>query len=180
MRLFAAHRPETVTVAEIAEVAGMTSAAVYYHYASKDDLLLEGLQDFGAALSDVVERLERDPCVHLTAVPAAVLRWVEDDADRATVWFVTSPGLSLGVEQLRAQVRERLLGVLTRAARAEAPALGAAGSAVVAAGLLSLLEVSAASWLTEDESVRGLGQARFLRETELVAQRLAGLPTRPV
>jgi AcrR family transcriptional regulator len=44
MELFASQRSEAITVAEIAEAAGMTSAAVYYHFASKDDILLEGLR----------------------------------------------------------------------------------------------------------------------------------------
>jgi len=175
MRLFAAHPAEPVTVAEIAEAAGMTSAAVYYHYASKDDILLEGLQAFSTALLEEVERLAREPGARLATVPAGVLRWLDHHVDPGTVWFVTSTGLNLVVEARRAEVRAELLEVLTRVARAEAPSLGAAGSAVIATGLLSLIEVSAASWLTDDESVRGLGRRRFLEETEVVAERLAGL-----
>lgn len=175
MRLFATRRAETVTVAEIADAAGMTSAAVYYHYASKDDILLDGLQEFSDALRQELGRLEREPDARLATIPAHLLRWLDGHTDRATVWFVTSTGVNLAVETRRAQVRAEMLGVLTRIARAEAPSLGAAASAVVATGLLSLVEVAAASWLTVDESVRGLGRELFLSETEVVAQRLAGM-----
>ena len=46
MGLFAMHPPESVTVADIAAAADMTAAAVYYHFPSKEHVLLEGLQDF--------------------------------------------------------------------------------------------------------------------------------------
>ena len=54
------------------------------------------------------------------------------------------------------------------------PGVGAAEGAVIAVGLLTLLETAAASWLTDDESVAGLGRAGFLDETALLAERVAG------
>ena len=50
MGLFALHPPEHVTVADIAAAADMTAAAVYYHFPSKEHVLLEGLQLFTGAV----------------------------------------------------------------------------------------------------------------------------------
>ncbi len=178
MRLFAAPSADAVTVAEIAEAAGMTSAAVYYHFASKDDILLEGLRDFGEGLVAETRRLQADmgaPGTSVGDIPVRLLAWLDERQDEATVWFVTSAGVSLAVEELRRELRGDLIGILTQAAKAARPKVGAAEASVIAAGLLSLLETAASSWLTEDESVTGLGRRGFLDETSLLAERITGL-----
>ena len=50
MGLFASFPVDEVTVLDIAGAAGMTPAAVYYHFASKEQILLEGMQQFRDAL----------------------------------------------------------------------------------------------------------------------------------
>ncbi len=177
MRLFAASPSDAVTVAEIAEAAGMTSAAVYYHFASKDDILLEGLRGFGEALVVETRRQQHELAADGTSVgelPVRLLAWLDERRDDATVWFVTSAGVSLVVEQLRRELRGELIAVLIRAAKAARPQAGVAEASVVATGLLSLIETAASSWLTEDESVTGLGRRRFLDETAVLAERIAG------
>ena len=177
MRLFAAPSADAVTVAEIAEAAGMTSAAVYYHFASKDDILLEGLRSFGEGLVAEIGRLQQDIAAEGTSVgelPVRLLAWLDERRDQATVWFVTSAGVSLVVEQLRRELRGELIGILTRAAKSARPGVSAAEASVIAAALLSLLETAASSWLTEDESVTGLGRRKFLDETSLLAERITG------
>lgn len=178
MRLFAAPSSDAITVADIAEAAGMTSAAVYYHFASKDDILLEGLRSFGEELVRETRRAQHEVAADGTSIgdlPVRVLAWLDERRDQATVWFVTSSGVSLVVEQLRRELRGELLTVFTRAAKAARPKVAAAEAAVVAAALLSLLETAAASWLTEDESVTGLGRRKFLDETAMLAERIAGV-----
>jgi len=177
MRLFAASPSDAVTVAEIAEAAGMTSAAVYYHFASKDDILLEGLRGFGEALVVETRRQQHELAADGTSVgelPVRLLAWLDERRDDATVWFVTSAGVSLVVEQLRRELRGELIAVLIRAAKAARPQAGVAEASVVATGLLSLIETAASSWLTVDESVTGLGRRRFLDETAVLAERIAG------
>ncbi len=177
MRLFAASPSDAVTVAEIAEAAGMTSAAVYYHFASKDNILLEGLRGFGEALVVETRRLQHELAADGTSVgelPVRLLAWLDERRDDATVWFVTSAGVSLVVEQLRRELRGELIAVLIRAAKAARPQAGVAEASVVATGLLSLIETAASCWLTEDESVTGLGRRRFLDETAVLAERIAG------
>ena len=178
MRLFAAPSSGAVTVAEIAEAAGMTSAAVYYHFASKDDILLEGLRGFGEGLVAETRRLQQDVAADGTSIgelPVRLIAWLDERRDDATVWFVTSAGVSLVVEQLRRALRGELITVLTRAAKSARPSAGAAEASVIAAGLLSLIETAASSWLTEDESVTGLGRRKFLDETSLLAERITGV-----
>jgi AcrR family transcriptional regulator len=178
MELFASPRSEAVTVAEIADAAGMTSAAVYYHFASKDDILLEGLRLVGDEMVAEARKAQQDIAarqVSIGQLPVRLLEWMEERRAAATVWYVKSAGVSLAVEQLRREQRGELIGVLTRAAKAARPKISAAEAAVVATALLSLIETAATSWLTEDESLTGLGHRRFLEETVRLAERITGV-----
>ncbi len=178
MQLFASPRSDAVTVAQIAEAAGMTSAAVYYHFASKDDVLLEGLRSFGEAMVTEARRVQQDVAARgasVGEVPVRLLGWMDARADEARVWFVTSSGVSLAVEQLRRELRHDLMTVFTRAAKAARARTSAAEAAVIATALLSLLETAATSWLVEDESLTGLGRPAFLEETDLLARRITSL-----
>lgn len=178
MRLFAAGSPESVTVADIAEEAAMTSAAVYYHYASKDDILLEGLRSFGDALVALVRHGQQGLVGSggsIGLLPVQVLDWVDERPVPATVWFVTSAGVSLTVESVRRENRIELTRVLARAARGARP-MGTAEAGVVATGLLALVETAAGSWLTGDATLHALGRARFRAETSALAERITGVP----
>jgi AcrR family transcriptional regulator len=177
MELLASPRSDAVTVAEIADAAEMTSAAVYYHFASKDDILLEGLRHVGDEMVAEARRSQQDIAAHQASTGQLLVRlleWMEERRAAATVWFVKSPGVSLAVEQLRREQRGELIAIFTRAAKAARPKISAAEAAVVATALLSLMEISATSWLTEDESLTGLGRRRFLEETVRLAERIAG------
>lgn len=177
MQLFAQNTSDSVTVAEIAAAAGMTSAAVYYHFASKDDILLEGLRSIGESIVGETERLTElvgPDGPSIGSVPVGLLQWFEGRRPAATVWFVTSSGVSLAVEQLRRELRGELMDALLRAAKRARPGISAPEAAVVATALLALVETAASSWLTSDESYTGLGRKRFLEETRLLAERITG------
>jgi AcrR family transcriptional regulator len=178
MRLFAEPGSEAVTVAAIAEAASMTSAAVYYHFASKDEILLEGLRTVGEALvakTTSVAREINEEGVSIGQLPVRLLTWFDDRPAEATVWFVTSSGVSLAVEQLRRELRAEMLSVLTVAGRAARPGLSAAEAAVVATALLALIETAASAWLTDDASLTGLGRKKFLEEVCRLAERITGV-----
>jgi AcrR family transcriptional regulator len=178
MELFASPRSEAVTVAEIADAAGMTSAAVYYHFASKDDILLEGLRLVGDEMVAEARKAQQDIAARQASIgelPVRLLEWMDERRAAATVWYVKSAGISLAVEQLRREQRGELISVLTRAAKAARPKISAAEAAVVATALLSLIETAATSWLTEDESLTGLGRRKFLEETVRLAERITGV-----
>src|SRR5215212_2578883 len=178
MELFASERSDAITVAHIADAAGMTSAAVYYHFASKDDILLEGLRSLGESMVTEARRVQADVAARglpIGRLPVRLIEWMDECRAEATVWFVKSSGVSLAVEQLRRELRGELITVFSRAARAARQKISAAEAAVVATALLSLLETSATSWLTEDESLTGLGRTKFLDETARLAERITGV-----
>src|SRR3954452_10786341 len=178
MELFASQRSDAITVAEIADAAGMTSAAVYYHFASKEDILLEGLRSLGEALVSEARRTQQDIAAREASIgelPVRLVPWMGGRRAEAIVWFVKSSGVSLAVEQLRREVRGDLITVFTRAARAARAKISTAEAAVVATALLSLLETAATSWLPQDESLSGLGPKNFLDETGRLAERIAGV-----
>src|SRR4249920_3338395 len=58
--LFATYPADAITVADIAAAANMTAAAVYYHFPSKERVLLEGLQSFTRDYLAEVRRLTRE------------------------------------------------------------------------------------------------------------------------
>src|SRR3712207_9006478 len=81
MELFASQRSDAITVAEIADAAGMTSAAVYYHFASKDDILLEGLRSLGEALATEARRAQQDVAARQVSIGELLLRllgWMDE------------------------------------------------------------------------------------------------------
>lgn len=176
-RLFARRSIESVTVAEIAKEAGMTSAAVYYHYASKDDILLEGLDAFGQQLVAEVRRLQRQLGTDGSTVadlPGRLLAWMDEHRDEATVYFIASAGLTHPVETLRRDMRSELVTCLTQAGRAHRKGVPTGEAAVIGVALLALVDTAASAWLTDAASVTALGREEFLQETSRLAARIVG------
>lgn len=176
MELFAAQPPDTVTVADIADRAGMTSAAVYYHFASKDAILYDGAKEFGDALAGHVAEVVADHPQggNLREVVIDVLHWIDQHAAAGSVYFISSVGTNSDVEVLRRQHRTELIDHLGKAARKARGKLTPAESAVIGVGLLSLLETSAASWLTKDATYQKLGHKQFLSEVSKLSEKVAG------
>lgn len=183
MHLYAVRRYEDVTVADIAAEAGMTAAAVYYHYSTKDNLFFEGLRGFTTGLLEELKRL-------LAAAPergvgdgnvlADLVAWMDDHRYAAVVWFVTSPGLSESVERLRQETRLESVDTWSAAFRERGSPLTQAEATVASAGLVVLLEQAAASWLTEDLVFANLGRRRFLTEVAALGDLIGnGSPDRP-
>lgn len=177
MDLFAAQPPDMVTVADIADRAGMTSAAVYYHFASKDAILYEGLNEFGNALVAHVTGLVENvaPEARLGALLIDVLQWIDRNAAAGSVYFISSVGVNSDVEALRRQHRADLIDQLSKATRRARGKLTAAEAAVIGVGLLSLLETAAASWLTKDATYQKLGHKAFLAEVSLLSDKVSGM-----
>ena len=114
MGLFATMAVDEVTVQDIANAVEMTPAAVYYHFASKEQILLEGMERFRDQLlaevrSNMPERGDADGVRRLVE---HVLSWVSRHRVPATVYFVNSIGLNLLVEALRRETRLELVGLL--------------------------------------------------------------------
>ena len=173
--LFATYPAEAITVADIAAAANMTAAAVYYHFPSKEAVLLEGLQSFTREYLAEVRRLTRETAdpEWVSGLVTESMEWLEEHRLGATVFFARSSGLDMTIEALRRETRIEQVSIFTRAIRSGAPRrLAAADVGVMAVGLVSLLETGAACWLTQDAVFRGLGRARFLADAAVLAERI--------
>jgi AcrR family transcriptional regulator len=174
MGLFATFPVDEVTVLDIAGAVGMTPAAVYYHFASKEQILLEGLQRFSKELLEEVRtHLPTDgDGDQLPALVSHVLAWARRNRNFATVYFVSSIGLNLPVEALRRETRIELIELFQDAVRLVHGKLRTGEAAVMAVGLVSLLETATASNLGQDAIYRGLGARRFTGEVERLTRRI--------
>ena len=177
MGLFALHAPDRVTVADIAAAADMTAAAVYYHFPSKEHVLLEGLQTFTdqylAKIRELCRRSGDKDFVRQFV--ADFLDWSEEVRLPAIVYFTHSAGVDAAIEALRRQTRIEQVLILARAIRLYYQ--GARSDVrfeVAAIGLVSLIETASSSWLTQDAVFVGLGRRRFVTETVALAERIIG------
>ena len=152
----------------------MTPAAIYYHFPSKEDVLLEGLRSFSdELLAECRGRLAESLTVDsLAALPADLLTWLDKRRNAASVFFVASAGLNLAVEAWRREFRNDVVSQVAGAVRSARGRISAAKAGVIAAAYLSLFENAARSWLSGDEIVRKLGSRRLRAETVALARRI--------
>ncbi len=174
--LFATQPPDEVTVADIAARAEMTSAAVYYHFSSKDQVLVEGMRVFAAALREQLESLTEahTPGSDIGAEVTALLAWLGEHRSAAAVFFVSSAGMSQEAEILRHEIRTQLLEELVRLVRKARESISDAEAAVIGLGVLALLENAAISQIRGDDVYRSLGHRSFTKEVGRLAGRVAG------
>src|SRR5262245_30417168 len=177
MGLFATMPVDEVTVQDIASAVDMTPAAVYYHFASKEQILIEGMQQFrDQLLARVRDHLPAaGDADGIRVLIADVLAWANRHRVPATVYFVNSIGLNLLVEALRRETRLELVELLRRAVRSARGRLGGAEAGVIAVALVSLLETALASMLNQDATYRSLGARRFIAEVGAIGDRVAGI-----
>ncbi len=176
--LFATMPIDEVTVQDVAHAVDMTPAAVYYHFASKEQILVEGMEQFRQALLAEVRAMMPEPgddegvrrmIIHL-------LTWAgRQQRTAATVFFVSSIGLNLLVEALRRETRLELVDHLREAVALSRGKLARAEAGVIAVALVSLLETSLASLLNQDATYRGLGSKRFVVEVGNLADRITDI-----
>jgi len=163
VNLLAVQLPDAISVADIAAQAGMTPAAFYYHFPSKDDLLNEIVSGFAQEWSaEVNARLEkaREPC-DIADLVSSMITWLDDHERRATVYFVTSVAATEKSEETRRATRKALFENAIACIGRVWPDGTPAKIAVAGVALIVLLEVSSRSRLQVDESYRGLGPVRF-------------------
>ncbi len=177
MGLFATIPVDEVTVQDIAQAVDMTPAAVYYHFASKEQILLEGMAQFrDAMLAEVrLNMPARGDTDGVRNLLAHLLTWTGRHRMQATVYFVSSIGLNLLVEALRREMRLELVTLLRGAVTAARGRLASAEAGVIAVALVSLLETSLASMLNQDATHRSLGNRRFIGEVSDLGDRIAGI-----
>lgn len=177
MALFAVTPVDEVTVQDIAGAVDMTPAAVYYHFASKEQILVEGMQRFGRAFVDEIRAHlpERRDEAGIRALLGHLLAWTNRHRSDATVYFVSSIGLNLMVEALRREKRLEMVEAFREAVQSTRGPTSTAEAGVIAVGLVSLLETSLASMLNQDTAFRSLGQRRFAQTVMKLGDGLAGV-----
>lgn len=161
--LLAVQPPDEIAVSDIAAHCGMTPAAFYYHFASKDEILDEIVAGFAeqwaetvqGALAEVSAQEDLPECVD------QVLSWVEEHERAARVFFVTSVGATSSCEAVRRRTRNDLARRAARTFRDIAPGQDRIRVAIAGLGLVTLLEIVARSRLDLDASYRTLGPVRF-------------------
>jgi AcrR family transcriptional regulator len=177
MGLFATLPVNEVMVQDIAAAVEMTPAAVYYHFASKEQILVEGMQQFRDELLDLVrEHLpEEGDESGIRSLVTEIVSWVRTRRTYATVYYVNSMGLNMMVEALRRDTRAQLIDSFRIAVTAARGRTSPAEASVIAVGLVSLVETAIASMLNQDSSYRAIGAGRFPDEVAATADRMVGL-----
>jgi len=172
--LFGSSPIDDVTVQDIADAVEMTPAAVYYHFASKEQILLEAMRQFRDELVDEVagaKAIDGRPDA-ARALVLHVVDWASRRRAAATVYFVSSIGLNLLVEALRRETRVALIEEMIELVEAIDDGAPGAEAGVVAVGLVSLIETSVASLLTADEAYLALGEREFRERVGAIADRV--------
>jgi AcrR family transcriptional regulator len=177
MGMFATMPVDEVTVQDIASAVDMTPAAVYYHFASKEQILVEGMQQFrDQLLGEIRQHLPTTADGNgLAPLISHVMSWTSRRRPQATVYFVNSIGLNLMVEALRRETRVEMVELLRVAVKAVRGKLSGAEAGVIAVALVSLLETSVASMLNQDAAYRGVGAGKFSANVAAIANRIAGV-----
>jgi len=172
--LLAVQPPDQIAVSDIAAQAGMTPAAFYYHFASKDEILDEIIADFADEWSRLVSGLLPE-LVHpddLIDFIDDILSWIDERERAGTVYFVTSIGATSTGEAIRKKTRDDLSKRAAKAFTVMNPAKDRIDSAVAGLGLITLLEVISRARLELDPSYRTLGPMRFRASAAALAEHL--------
>lgn len=177
MGLFATMPIDEVTVQDVAHAVEMTPAAVYYHFASKEQILIEGMEQFREAM--LAEVRSHKPAAGdadgVRRVVTHLVTWAGKHRTSASVFFVSSLGLNLLVEAVRRETRLDLVDELRDVVGLSRGKLARAEAGVIAVALVSLLETALASMLNQDSTYRALGSKKFVNEVGQLATRIAGV-----
>jgi AcrR family transcriptional regulator len=106
----------SVSVTDIAKRAGMTPAAVYYHFPTKEDVLLAIVGRTGDAISALCSDPlgTTDPESSVTALIDRFLAWLESHPADARLYYQSSQGATADVEALRRDQRHQQVTALLK------------------------------------------------------------------
>ena len=174
VELLAVQQPDEIAVSDIAAHCGMTPAAFYYHFASKDEILDEIVAAFADTWGEQVqaslnEVASRDDLPHFMET---MLTWVEEHERASRVYFVTSVGATSSCEAVRRKTRNQLGRRASRTFRELAPQEDRIRLALAGLGLITLLEIVSRSRLDMDTSYRTLGPVKFRATAGQLAEAL--------
>ena len=177
MGLFSTIPVDEVTVLDIAQAADVTSAAVYYHFPAREQILLHGMQRFFDAMIDDLRQVSASaqPSLGVHDVLVHEMGWIQKHRVNSLVYFVSSIGLNMQVEALRREGRIEMIEILSEVARRARGRLSRADTGMIALGLVSLIETSAASMLNQDVTFQSLGARGFAKTVGDIGSRMAGV-----
>jgi AcrR family transcriptional regulator len=162
---------DDVKVSDIAALADLTPAAVHYHFDGKEQILLEAMREFSEELlakaTDLVHA-EAD----VETILSQLVGFLRSKRTAATVFYVSSTGLSLSFEAHRKLVRADLAELFEIAVRSDGKRRSRAEVGVMGATLVSILEVAATTTLRGDETARALGSRRLGDVVASIASRV--------
>jgi AcrR family transcriptional regulator len=179
VELFALQPWEFVTVTDIVQRAGMTPAAFYYHFSSREQVLEEIVEGFATEWIDMIERLlsEAQTPEALNAVAAGIVDGIEASEERAKIFFVSAATAPVVVQRIHRDARNRLIRATVKAIRRLVPDRSKVDASVNAVALVVLYETAARARLSLDEPYRTLGPRRFRNELTKLSRVAAGFDT---
>lgn len=131
----------SVSVTDIAKRAGMTPAAVYYHFPTKEDVLLALVGRTGDAITELCAESVEAAVVEeaVTALVDRFLAWMEAHPADARLYYQSSQGATADVETLRREQRShQVTALLNGPLKAARDSMSATELRVVAIALLVL------------------------------------------
>jgi AcrR family transcriptional regulator len=178
VELFSLQSWDLVTVADIVARAGMTPAAFYYHFSSREELLEEVVADFATRWVETIEKLlaTAETPDALMDVPSALLDEVDRSPQAARIFFLSAATAPLLVERIHRDARNRLMRAATRAVQRLDPKRTAAEANVNGVAMVVLYEMAVRAHLALDQSYRTLGPRRFRAEVTNISRVTSGFP----
>ena len=168
--------PDVVTIAEIVQHAGMTPAAFYYHFKSREELLQEVVDLFADEWATLAEEVwgEVKTIEDVLEAVGRLLDWAAENRQRAAVYFVTSKGATMAVESTRQTVTARTSTAAEAAICRATGSRAGARTALDGVALVTVLGSALATELSLDPTYRTLGPRRFRDEVLELSARVLG------
>jgi len=178
VELFSIQPWELVTVSDIVDRAGMTPAAFYYHFTSREQLLEEVVrffaEDWVATVESLLGAAQRPDDLRL--IPEKLLDKVDIAPQVARIFFLSTATAPLLVDTMHREARARLVRSATKAIRRLSPEREVAVAKVNGVSMIVLYEMAARSHLMLDEPYRILGPRRFREELTRLSGVTSGYP----
>ena len=110
VQVFGRHGFASTTIADVADACGMVPAAVYYHFAGKEELLAAAVQATADAMNELTgARRTFDGSFEerLVEVVRSVFEWADAHPDEAQLFYLWSVGATPEVQAIRRAFFER-------------------------------------------------------------------------
>ena len=178
IELFSRQAWDVVTVADIVERAGMTSAAFYYHFASREQLLEEVVENFAARWVELIEGLldGAQTVEELSALPVALLDEIDRQGHVARIFFANTGTAPAVVDRCHGEARQRLVGSSAATIRRLHPERDDALATVNGIAMVCLYETAVRAYLSVGEPFRTLGPRRYRIQLTALSEIVTGAP----